>query len=148
MAWAGYPPPANAGRDEKLRRRFKLWGTIGTGAAFAGALTYVGLVDPHRAGSFFPQCVFKLMTGLECPACGGLRMTHDLLHGDFAAAVVDNVYLLVLLPVLAVWFGVRTVQKRSLMPTALAAFILVSAIAWTVVRNLPGFPLVPTVITG
>jgi len=30
----------------------------------------------------------------------------------------------------------------------LGALVLVAAVAWTVVRNLPGFPLVPTVLTG
>ena len=30
-------------------------------------------------------------------------MTHDLLHGDLAAAVVDNVFLLVGLPMLLAW---------------------------------------------
>ena len=38
--------------------------------------------DPHRPGFAFPACPFKLLTGWNCPACGGLRMTHDLLHGD------------------------------------------------------------------
>ncbi len=28
------------------------------------------------------------------PACGGLRMVHDVLHGDLAAAINDNVVLL------------------------------------------------------
>ncbi len=30
-------------------------------------------------------------------------MTHDLLHGDVGAAVVDNVFLLVGYPLLAIW---------------------------------------------
>ncbi|MGK2880164.1 MAG: DUF2752 domain-containing protein [Mycobacterium sp.] len=129
-------------------RRAKLWTTVGTGAFFAGALTYVGLVDPHQEGSFFPQCLFKLATGWECPACGGLRMTHDLLHGDFAAAVVDNAYLLAIIPLLAAWFLLRRWQRRSAMPVSVVIVIVVSAIAWTVVRNQPGFPLIPTVLSG
>lgn len=85
------------------RRRTRLYTGVATGALGIGALTYVGIADPHRPGSLFPPCPFRLLTGWNCPACGGLRMTHDLLHGDVAAAVVDNVFLLVGLPLLAVW---------------------------------------------
>ena len=123
-------------------------GLIGTGVALAGALAYIGLADPHRPGSLFPGCPFKALTGLDCPACGGLRMTHDLLTGDLAAAVVDNVFLLVALPVLAVWLLVRRRRGLTLMPVAATVTVIVSAVAWTVVRNWPGFPLVPTLLTG
>jgi hypothetical protein len=34
------------------------------------------------------------------------------------------------------------------MPTPAIVVIAIAAITWTVVRNLPGFPLVPTLITG
>ncbi|MGA9374123.1 MAG: DUF2752 domain-containing protein [Mycobacterium sp.] len=123
-------------------------GVLGTGAALAGALAYIGLADPHRAGFLFPGCPFKALTGLDCPACGGLRMTHDLLHGDVTAAVVDNVFLLVGLPALAVWLVVRWRRGLQLMPTAATVTVVVAAVAWTVARNWPGFPLVPTFLAG
>jgi hypothetical protein len=128
--------------------RARLLTTVGTGAAFAGALVYVGLVDPHRSGSLFPQCPFKWLTGWNCPACGGLRMTHDLLHGDLAAAVVDNVFLLVGLPALLAWILLRRHQGKRVMPVAAWVVLASSAVAWTVIRNLPGFPLVPTLLGG
>ena len=96
----------------------------------------------------FPVCPFKALTGWNCPACGGLRMTHDVLHGDLAAAVVDNVFLLVGLPMLAAWLLVRWRRGQSLMPMPAIVVIIVAAITWTVVRNLPGFPLVPTLLGG
>ncbi|CAN7404755.1 DUF2752 domain-containing protein [Mycolicibacterium frederiksbergense] len=123
-------------------------GLVGAGVAVAGALAYIGLADPHRPGFLFPGCPFKALTGLDCPACGGLRMTHDLLNGDLAAAVVDNVFLLVALPALAVWLVVRWRRGLTLMPMAATVTVVVAAVAWTVVRNWPGFPLVPTVLTG
>jgi len=123
-------------------------GLIGTGVALAGALAYIGLADPHRPGFLFPACPFKALTGLDCPACGGLRMTHDLLNGDLAAAVVDNVFLLVALPALAVWLVVRWRRGLTLMPMAATVTVIVAAVAWTVVRNWPGFPLVPTLLTS
>mgnify|MGYP000862940436 CR=1 FL=1 len=126
--------------------RTRLYATLGTGALAAGALSYVGLVDPHRPGSLFPACPFKALTGWNCPACGGLRMTHDLLHGDLGAAVVDNVFLLVGLPTLALWVLWRLTQGRRAFPMPAVVVIAVAALAWTVVRNLPGFPLVPTIL--
>jgi hypothetical protein len=128
--------------------RLPLYGALGGGAVVAGCLTYIGIADPHRPGFLFPGCPFKQLTGWDCPACGGLRMTHDLLHGDVAAAVADNVFLLVGLPLLALWFAVRWRLGRRLMPIAAVAVLIVTVTAWTVVRNLPGFPLVPTLLDG
>jgi hypothetical protein len=127
-------------------RRVRLAAGLGSGLAAAAALTYVGVVDPHRPGSLFPPCMFKAVTGWNCPGCGGLRMTHDLLHGDLSAAVMDNVFLLVGLPLLAVWslWRVRRGQ-RAFTPAGVTA-VVVLAVVWTIVRNLPGFPLVPTMI--
>ena len=131
-----------------VNSRARLYGALGTGALLGGGLGYVGLADPHSPDFVFPACPFKLLTGWNCPACGGLRMTHDLLHGDLAAAVVDNVFLLVGLPALVVWILVRWRTGRPIMTMPAIAVIAVLAIAWTVVRNMPGFPLVPTLLDG
>ncbi|WP_101949945.1 DUF2752 domain-containing protein [Mycobacterium sp. 3519A] len=128
--------------------RRQVYGAIGAGAALTGALAYIGLGDPHRSDFGFPTCPFKALTGWNCPGCGGLRMTHDVLHGDFAAAVMDNAFLLVGLPLLAAWLLVRWRRGESLMPKPAVVVLVVAAFTWTVVRNLPGFPLVPTLITG
>ena len=75
-------------------------------------------------------------------------MTHDVLHGNLGAAVVDNVFLLVGLPMLAAWLLVRWRRGQALMPIPAIVVVVVAAITWTVVRNLPGFPLVPTLLGG
>ncbi len=129
-------------------RRGRLSGAIGTGAVLSGALVYIGLGDPHRPGFAFPTCPFNALTGLYCPSCGGLRMTHDVLHGDFAAAVVDNVFLLFGLPMLFAWILVRWRAGKPWMTAPTLVMILIAAITWTAVRNLPGFPLVPTLLGG
>jgi hypothetical protein len=120
---------------------------VGIGALTLGALAYIGLVDPHKPDSIFPVCPFRLLTGLNCPGCGALRMIHDVLHGDLAAAVNDNVLLLVGIPLLAGWMLLR--RRRAQWPLTLpgAAAVLITLLAWTVVRNLPGFPLIPTLLT-
>ncbi len=130
-------PSATSSRGQR-------YGALGTGAVLVGALTYVGLGDPHNPDFVFPVCPFKALTGWNCPACGGLRMTHDVLHGDLGAAVVDNVFLLVGLPMLAAWLLLRWRRGQPLMTAPAIVVIAVAAITWTVVRNLPGFPLVPT----
>jgi Protein of unknown function (DUF2752) len=131
-----------------LSDRARLYGALGSGALLAGGLAYVGVADPHNPDFAFPGCPFKLLTGWNCPACGGLRMTHDLLHGDLAAAVVDNIFLLVGLPALLAWVLVRRRAGRPVFTTSAIAVIVVLAVTWTVARNLPGFPLVPTLLTG
>jgi hypothetical protein len=128
--------------------RGRLYGALGTGALVAGGLAYVGLGDPHSPDFVFPVCPFKALTGLNCPAGGGLRMTHDVLHGDLGAAVVDNVFLLVGLPLLAAWLLLRWRRGQILMNKPAIVVIVVAAIAWTVARNLPEFPLVPTLLEG
>jgi hypothetical protein len=128
--------------------RARLFGALGTGAILAGGLAYIGLGDPHKPNFAFPTCPFNALTGLSCPACGGLRMTHDVLHGDLAAAVVDNVFLLFGLPLLLAWILVRGRSGKPAMNAPAVVVIAIAAITWTVVRNLPGFPLVPTLLDG
>lgn len=112
------------------------------------ALVYIGLADPHNTSSVYPLCPFKVLTGWDCMACGGLRMVHDLLHGDLVAAFNDNAFLLIAIPLAAVWFLVRRHRgQTSLWLPATITVVVVSG-AWMVVRNLPGFPLVPTVLSG
>ena len=118
----------------------------GSAALGAAALAYVAVVDPHRPGAVFPFCPFNLITGWDCPACGGLRMTHDVLHGNLGAAASDNVFLLIGLPLLAVWALSRRRHGKPVITTALLVVLAVATIGWTVVRNLPGFPLVPTMV--
>ncbi|MFN0142302.1 MAG: DUF2752 domain-containing protein [Mycobacterium sp.] len=127
--------------------RTRLYAGFGSGALTVGALAYIGMVDPHRPGALFPVCPFKILTGWNCPACGGLRMTHDLLHGDVAAAAVDNVFLLIGLPLLAIWSAWRIRRGQPAVNPTIIAVITIAGFAWTVLRNLPGFPLVPTVFS-
>jgi hypothetical protein len=75
-------------------------------------------------------------------------MVHDVLHGDLVAAVTDNVFLVVGLPMLTVWILLRRRHRDPMLPIPAVVTIAAAAIAWTVLRNLPGFPLIPTVTGG
>ena len=135
------PSPAKTGTNRLLLG-------LGTGAALLGSLAYVGLGDPHSPSFVFPPCPFRALTGWNCPACGGLRMTHDVLHGDLAAAFVDNAFLLIGMPLLLAFVIVQRSRGKRVSSTPLLAVVVSAAVVWTVARNLPGFPLVPTVLTG
>lgn len=115
------------------------WATL---AGVAAATAYVGLVDPSRGG-IYPLCPSRLLLGVDCPACGGLRGTHDLLHGHLGAALDHNLllpgYLAVLGAVLALWL-LPLVGRPALAPPVprwakIGAVAVV--IAFTVARNLP-----------
>jgi hypothetical protein len=97
------------------------------------ALAIVYLFDPARY-SFYPPCVFRALTGLQCPGCGGTRAVYALLHGDVAAAWALNPMVFVL-GVAAVAITARpTLLTRPWFAWAAAAVL----IGWGVFRNIAG----------
>jgi hypothetical protein len=111
-------------------------------AAAVGVTAYVGLVDPSGGGAY-PLCPSRVVLGLDCPACGGLRGTHDLLNGDVVGALDHNLLLPVLLAVLGVSFAlwlrplVGGTSGWLRLPRWSLAVGAVVAVAFTVLRNLP-----------
>jgi len=95
--------------------------------------------------AFYPVCQFHRLTGLECPGCGMTRATYALLHGDFLTAVHDNalfVFVLAALAARAVWFGLNRWRGKRNGEIFRARFLwplLVLALVFTVLRNLPAF---------
>jgi hypothetical protein len=84
-----------------------------------------------------------MLLGIDCPACGGLRGTHDLLHGDVVGALDHNLLLPLLLALYAYAAVVafaplvgRVVRPLHPPRWALVAGAVVLA-TFTVVRNLP-----------
>lgn len=141
-------PVTDNDRADHHHRRHRLYGAAASGALLTGAVGYIAFVDPHNTNSVYPQCPFLQITGWNCPMCGGLRMVHDLVHGDLIASVNDNIVALVGIPMLAAWILTRRSRGRSALPKPAVLTLGVLAVVWTVVRNLPGFPLVPTILTG
>jgi hypothetical protein len=97
-------------------------------------------------------CLFRALTGWQCPFCGGTRMGASLLHGDVAAAFRYNPLALVGLVVLAalgvLWTvealgGPRVRPPRTLgerlgrvHPSRWLAVGLVIGTGYTLARNL------------
>jgi hypothetical protein len=113
----------------------------------SGALTIPLLytLNPARTG-VFPPCPFRWLTGWLCPGCGSLRAAHQLLRGNFAAAWSLNPLMVLLLPLLLFLLGQQllatmncTARERAL-PAAAAWALLFLTLAYTLARNLPGWP--------
>jgi len=92
---------------------------------------------------FYPRCLFYVLTGLQCPGCGGLRAAHRLLHGDIAAAFHLNPLLVALLPVVLLlalgWLMNRLSGQDWLRPLRQPFWLwllLVVVLAFAVGRNL------------
>lgn len=128
------PPPAVAAEP---RSNAWLWGVLLVFAAITAAALF--LFDPARNG-FFPACQFYKLTGLQCPGCGGLRATHQLLHGNITAAFRLNPLFVSLLPVILGWMAWSwTARRRGSqvhLPTAALYILLIAVIVFGIARNL------------
>ncbi len=105
-----------------------------------GALLYF-LVDPGES-ALMPKCIFKALTGLDCPGCGSQRALHALLHGHLLEALRMNALLVLMLPLIGFMIWLETVRKSR--PRLYASFYRPWVIwsvggviaAWFIVRNL------------
>ncbi|GEA82914.1 hypothetical protein GCM10009774_27010 [Cellulomonas gelida] len=130
--------------EHRVRRDVRAWRGPALTAGVVGVATLVLAVrDPHQSGSY-GFCPLAAVTGLACPACGGLRATHDLAHGDLAAAWSMNPLWVSMVPVLVglwFWWVVRVSRGRGapVLPSWSAWLLLVLLVGFGVLRNLPGF---------
>lgn len=126
------------------RSLFRHPATAPSAVLVAGAVgaAYLYCTDPHEPGHVLPQCPFRMLTGLLCPACGGTRMVYDLMHGHFTEAWLDNRALLLASPYALVllgrwaWAGLRGRRWRPTLSPGAQVTVLAVALAWTVARNL------------
>lgn len=135
----------NAAAAGPIARR--LGAPVGVAAAAVLGCAVVWWADPTTPGGFLPVCPTKLLVGLDCPGCGGLRMVYSLLHGDLAAAARFNALALVglvwLVWAYAAWVYGRLAGRRvwSWQHHRWAApVVLLLVLAWSVLRNLPFGP--------
>jgi Protein of unknown function (DUF2752) len=115
---------------------------LGATALGAGAILY--FFNPSTHG-FYPVCEFHELTGLNCPGCGGTRAAYQLLHGHILQALHDNALFVLLLPAMAgrgAWLAIRKIYNRpgpEFLTPKLLWTLLVVAVVFTVIRNLPLF---------
>lgn len=132
-------PPAGLPARSKASRRTS-W-TLA--AATAAGCAYVAIADPNKGSSWYPQCPFKALTGLDCPGCGVTRALHALLTGQPGRALDHNALVAIAVVLGAVWFGLSSLRRRRGLPplqvkhpTAWAVAAGVVVVGFWVVRNL------------
>ncbi|MGZ5445606.1 MAG: DUF2752 domain-containing protein [Thermoanaerobaculia bacterium] len=110
--------------------------------AFAAAGAWVLYNFAPTAYRFYPPCIFRLVTGFDCPGCGTTRALHHLLHGRIEEAFRYNPMLFALIAVamFALPSLVRGRQPRFLTQPwfAWGAFIVLAG--YWIVRNTPLYP--------
>ena len=115
---------------------------VALAATLAGAMTVVYFfVDPAQS-KLMPRCLFKSLTGWDCPGCGSQRMLHALLHGDWAGAWHANPLLLSMVPYILLLGFVSLFRPRyrrlySLLnsPAAIAVIFTLMTL-WFIGRNI------------
>ncbi|WP_421741710.1 DUF2752 domain-containing protein [Cellulomonas sp.] len=135
------PLPTDALASAAAGRRASVRGPLVAGAVAVAATVVLAVRDPHATGSY-GVCPLYTLAGLWCPACGGLRATHDLTHGDLAGAWSMNPLWVLAVPVVVALWGrlvVLRAQGRRVRPApAWAAWAFLAVIAvFGVLRNVP-----------
>lgn len=117
-------------------------------AATAAALLVVAVifciyyysVDP--AGGRTPKCIFRLLTGFDCPGCGSQRAFHALMHGHLAAAWGYNPFVFFAVPAAAFFIVAESGREkwprfhaRVVHPAVLTA-VLIAIVGWWIGRNI------------
>lgn len=93
---------------------------------------------------FMPRCMFKWITGWDCPGCGSQRAFEALLAGNFREVLTHNLLLapaMVYLGVLLFCYIFSDKSRVGRLHDALTsapaiAAIAVIVVAWWVLRNL------------
>ena len=108
--------------------------------AFAAILYFFNPEDTI----WLPKCPFYVLTGYQCPACGGQRAIFQLLHGNLKEAFFFNPFLVISLPyavllILVTWFipKDKCVKLRKVCYHRITALTYVAVfIVWWIVRNI------------
>jgi hypothetical protein len=95
--------------------------------------------------AIYPVCQFHKLTSLNCPGCGMTRALYALLHGDFLTALRDNALFIGGIFFLAARGGWWILQRQrgrvnaDFFPLKFLWPLLILALIFTVLRNLPSF---------
>lgn len=130
--------------DARSRPR-RLVAPLAAVAGTAIALGYLAAVDPNQPGHY-PLCPTQALFGVDCPGCGLMRGTHDLITGDVAGALDHNILLLAVVPaVIVLWVRWLARAWRGDTPAVTYAQfhrrntvllgVLIAVLAFGVIRN-------------
>ena len=108
----------------------------------AGIFYYV--VNPTTVSLFIPKCVWRLLTGTQCPACGSQRALNALVHGHLGQALSYNYFFILSIPyalvaVLVSWYNfghsLDGLKRLAFHPITLKAYVILF-FAWWIARNI------------
>jgi len=115
--------------------------------SIAGAV-YLFVFEPGRSG-FFPPCMFRLVTGMQCPGCGTTRALHEITHAHLKAAFMLNPLLLLASPFLLYAFLRYSaivmrggVPRKNALPAPYIYAIFFIVLGFWIFRNTPFYPFV------
>ena len=121
--------------------------TLTTVAAIVAAIVVVFIVlvyyhghDPATGAS--PKCMFKLITGYDCPGCGSQRALHAILNGDVGRAWAFNPFVFFAVPVGLFYIIVEGCRRRwprlhaAAIHPVVVSIILIAVIAYSILRNM------------
>lgn len=99
----------------------------------------------HAVEMVSPGCIFRRLTGLACPGCGGTRAARALLAGDVWAACRFNLFLILsVLMLLAEYVreAAAFIRRRPMHPgrtyIRIVQLYAWCAVAWFILRNIFG----------
>ena len=92
----------------------------------------------------WPKCLFKLITGFDCPICGLQRSLYAFLHRDFSHAIAYNYYLILALPytfsclvfTLLPQGKTKKRVKNIVISKPVLWFYAITFFAWLIIRNI------------
>lgn len=125
-------------------------GPVLSAAAVTATTVALHVRDPHVTHSW-GVCPLYALTGIYCPACGGLRGVNDLGNGHLGQAASSNLLMVLAIPFAlvffarwsyAAWTG-REMRVIPAVPKHVQIGLWVVLAAFTVARNLPGSWLAP-----
>lgn len=108
-----------------------------------GLIILYGIFDPATSIAA-PKCLFKTLTGYDCPSCGGQRALHALLNGKVGRAFMLNPFLFIVTP-LIITIAYSTFSKSKLAQhlkpivqssTAIGIYLFLYFV-WWILRNTP-----------
>lgn len=82
-----------------------------------------------------PVCVFKLLTGLECPTCGSQRAIYYFLHGQWKECLIQNPFLVYVFLCVALFCILRFFKCQHLYNITCSIFLLGYIICF-IIRNI------------
>ncbi|MBR2301396.1 MAG: DUF2752 domain-containing protein [Bacteroidaceae bacterium] len=114
---------------------------IGVSAILSVVLIYY-FIDPI-ASAWLPKCIFKQLTGFDCPACGTQRALHAFLNGNIADALHYNPFMIISIPYFAavlyttIWESTTATRlRRYVQHSCTILTFLALLIIWWIVRNI------------